>query len=95
MRRGIQVQLSLCRCVRRRRPRSQRGIGTGSRSVSLNTLCCAARSSRFGRSCGSNNSCYAGLDGLVVSGGGAGAGRCFLSFIVCRPLLGSESPIVP
>jgi uncharacterized membrane protein len=85
-------QLDLSRGARRR-PRSQRGIGTGSSSVSVNTSCCAARSSRFGRSCGSSNSCHGGL--LVSGCGGAGAGRRFLSLIVCAPYWTSDSPIVP
>ena len=47
---------------RRRRPRSQRGIGTGSR-IDSNGLWVLARSSRLGRSCGSRNSCHGGPAG--------------------------------
>jgi hypothetical protein len=71
--RGACRQLSLSRGVRRR-PRSQRGIGTGSRTDSRG-LWSAARASRLGRSCGSRCSCHAGLGGVgvccrVVVGGG-------------------------
>jgi hypothetical protein len=74
-------QLSLSRGARLR-PRSQRGSGTGSSIESVNTLWPAARSSRFGRSSSSRNSCHGGLLDLAGScGGGGGDGRCFLSFI--------------
>jgi hypothetical protein len=85
-------QLNLSRCARPR-SRSQRGIGTGSSIVSVKTLCCAARSSRFGRSSGSSNSCHAGL--VVSCGGGAGARHSLLSLIGCAPCGRSEISIVP
>jgi hypothetical protein len=79
-------ELNLSRRARRR-PRSQRGNGTGSRIESRNTSWSAAKSSRLGRSSVSKNSCHGGLDGLVVvsCGGGADAGRCFLSLILRTP----------
>ncbi len=79
---SLRGQLNLSRRARRR-PRSQRGIGTGSRIESVNTLCPAAMSSRFGRSWGSRNSCHGGFDDSAVAfSGGAGAGRRFLSLMV-------------
>ena len=72
-------ELSLSRRARRR-PRSQRGSGTGSSIESVKTSCCAPRSSRFGRSSGSSMSCHGGL----ARAGGGGGGGCFLNFIESR-----------
>jgi hypothetical protein len=74
-------QLSLSRGVRRR-PRSQRGIGTGSRMDSRG-LWSAARVSRLGRSCGSKCTCHAGLGGVGAFAGGG----LFLPSLMVRPLV--------
>jgi hypothetical protein len=67
------IQLTLSRGSRRR-PRSQRGIGTGSR-IDSNGLWYAAMSSRLGRSSSSRNSFHGGPD-FVRCGGGCGDGAC-------------------
>src|SRR4051812_21423832 len=80
MRRPV-AQLNLSRGARRR-PRSQRGSGTGSSIVSTKTLWSDARSSRFGRSNGSRNSCHGCLaGGAGRCGGGAGAGGVLRTLI--------------
>ena len=79
--RGACRQLSLSRGVRRR-PRSQRGIGTGSRTDSRG-LWSAARCSRLGRSCESRCSCHAGL-GVGVSGRAVSGGGLFLPSLMVR-----------
>jgi hypothetical protein len=80
--RGACRQLSLSRGVRRR-PRSQRGIGTGSR-IDSRGLWSAARASRFGRSCGSRCCCHAGLDGVAASWRGVAGGGLFLPSLMVR-----------
>ena len=79
---GHRSSLNLSCRGRRRRPRNQRGMSTGSRMESMNTLWSALRSSRVGRSWESKCSCHCGFEDLVV---GAGTERCFLSLIVRAP----------